>query len=383
MTRGKRTCKILKDIRRQIAEANDIQLITSECTYKGDCLGTCPRCEAEVEYLEKELGKRRRNGKLVALAGISIGLLSTNAFAQSCNINPEQNKANLTTDSIKNVSTNVARQEVIFEDKIFGADPCVMPTFPNGEAALQKFISENGIYPPEAAVDSISGRVVVQFVIKKDGSIGEIKIGRGKHDLLNREAVKVVRKLPNFNPGRIHRVPQDVWFTMPINFGLGNKGTIHPDSTLVAEYLSSPEGKKHIERKQNSATGNVSNATNEYPVEKPKYPGGTDALIKDLKNSIKYPVKALKDKIEGKVAIVFLVLLDGTIDDIKVENDANPMLEEEVVKAIKTLKTFKPAELYGIVNESHIKLSVNFTINKKASTYSKKAGIIDIKVIEN
>ena len=48
MVRGKQTCKILKDIRRQIAEANDIEYITSECQYKGDCTGTCPKCEAEV-----------------------------------------------------------------------------------------------------------------------------------------------------------------------------------------------------------------------------------------------------------------------------------------------------------------------------------------------
>ena len=51
MVRGKQTCKILKDIRRQIAEANDIEYITSECQYKGDCTGTCPKCESEVRYL--------------------------------------------------------------------------------------------------------------------------------------------------------------------------------------------------------------------------------------------------------------------------------------------------------------------------------------------
>ena len=55
MKRGKQTCKILKEIRRQIAEANDIEFITSECQYQGDCLGTCPKCEAEVRYLEQQL----------------------------------------------------------------------------------------------------------------------------------------------------------------------------------------------------------------------------------------------------------------------------------------------------------------------------------------
>lgn len=72
MARGKETCRILKEIRRQIAEANDIEFITSECRYKGDCLGTCPKCEAEVRYLEQQLRARSLAGKAVALAGISV-----------------------------------------------------------------------------------------------------------------------------------------------------------------------------------------------------------------------------------------------------------------------------------------------------------------------
>ncbi len=76
MARGKQTCKILKEIRRQIAEANNIEFVTSECRYKGDCLGTCPKCEAEVRYLEQQLRKRQLAGKLVNLAGISAGAIA-------------------------------------------------------------------------------------------------------------------------------------------------------------------------------------------------------------------------------------------------------------------------------------------------------------------
>lgn len=74
---GKSKCKILKDIRRQIAEKNGIELVIEECKYKGDCLGTCPRCEAEVRYLEKELEKRRALGKKVAVAGLVATLAAT------------------------------------------------------------------------------------------------------------------------------------------------------------------------------------------------------------------------------------------------------------------------------------------------------------------
>ena len=76
MARGKQTCKILKEIRRQIAKANGIEFATSECRYKGDCLGTCPKCEAEVRFLEQQLRARSLAGKAVALAGISAASLA-------------------------------------------------------------------------------------------------------------------------------------------------------------------------------------------------------------------------------------------------------------------------------------------------------------------
>ncbi len=74
---GKNKCKLLKDIRKQIAEQNDIEYVTSECKYKGDCSGTCPKCESEVRYLEEQLRLRQRAGKAVAVAGIAAALMVT------------------------------------------------------------------------------------------------------------------------------------------------------------------------------------------------------------------------------------------------------------------------------------------------------------------
>ena len=79
MAKGKQTCKILKEIRKQIAEENDIELVVSECTYQGDCLGTCPKCEAEVRYLERELEKRQRLGTAAVFAGMTSGTAITAA----------------------------------------------------------------------------------------------------------------------------------------------------------------------------------------------------------------------------------------------------------------------------------------------------------------
>jgi len=79
MKRGKRTCDILKDVRRKVAQENDIPLVERECTHEGDCRGTCPYCEAEVRYLERELSKRRALGKAVTVAGIAVSSIMMGA----------------------------------------------------------------------------------------------------------------------------------------------------------------------------------------------------------------------------------------------------------------------------------------------------------------
>ncbi len=97
-----------------------------------------------------------------------------------------------------------------------------MPSFPGGDAALYRFLGDNMVYPPRAAENGIQGRVVVQFVVQKDGSIGKVEVARGVDPDLDKEAVRVVKKLPAFNPGRNNGVPVSVWYTLPITFKLAN-----------------------------------------------------------------------------------------------------------------------------------------------------------------
>ena len=77
MAKGKSTCKLLKSIRQQIADANGISYRPKECQHKGDCAGTCPACEAEIRYLERELKARKGNGFGMKVAGIAAGICAT------------------------------------------------------------------------------------------------------------------------------------------------------------------------------------------------------------------------------------------------------------------------------------------------------------------
>lgn len=76
MERGKTICKTLKQIRKDIADANNIKYEPTECTHKGPCRGTCPKCEQEMRYIEKQLEIRKMLGKAVAVAGVAMGALS-------------------------------------------------------------------------------------------------------------------------------------------------------------------------------------------------------------------------------------------------------------------------------------------------------------------
>ena len=77
MAKGKSTCKLLKSIRQQIADANGISYRPIECQHKGDCAGTCPACEEEIRYLEGELKARKGNGFGMKVAGIAAGICAT------------------------------------------------------------------------------------------------------------------------------------------------------------------------------------------------------------------------------------------------------------------------------------------------------------------
>ncbi len=94
------------------------------------------------------------------------------------------------------------------------------PQFPGGQAALLKYIADHLKYPTAAQENGIQGRVTVQFVVTKNGSVGQVRVVRGKDPDLDKEAVRVVKSLPKFTPGKMNGHPVNVWYTVPITFKL-------------------------------------------------------------------------------------------------------------------------------------------------------------------
>ncbi|MBR1726404.1 MAG: energy transducer TonB, partial [Muribaculaceae bacterium] len=94
------------------------------------------------------------------------------------------------------------------------------PQFPGGDAALMKYLSSHIQYPTMAQENNIQGKVVVQFVVEKDGHVGDVKVVRSVDKDLDREAVRVCKSLPKFTPGRQNGQAVRVWYTLPVNFKL-------------------------------------------------------------------------------------------------------------------------------------------------------------------
>ncbi len=95
--------------------------------------------------------------------------------------------------------------------------------FPGGQAALMKWLSNNIRYPESAQQNDIQGRVIVKFVVEKDGSIGQATIAKGVDKDLDREAIRVVKKMPKWQPGKNNGVAVRSYFTLPVTFKLQNQ----------------------------------------------------------------------------------------------------------------------------------------------------------------
>lgn len=113
MNKGKFKCDKLKEIRKVIAEANNIYYNPSPCTHKGDCNGTCPKCEAETHYIEDQLNLRRQAGKAIKIVGLATSILALSA----CN-GPQQSTNTCAVDEDTTVLTFLDESNVYLQGEI-------------------------------------------------------------------------------------------------------------------------------------------------------------------------------------------------------------------------------------------------------------------------
>ena len=172
--KGKQTCKILKEIRKQIAAENDIDLVVSECTYKGDCLGTCPKCESEVRYLEHELEKRQRMGKAAVFAGMSLCTLLT---ATACDTTSQTTASNsncpngteVADDSIRrplagDVVALAPEKPDTIEEPLMGIIPMYHAVYTFDAETYQSLLKKLFVFPQTGNLSVVGGKIHYEYV---------------------------------------------------------------------------------------------------------------------------------------------------------------------------------------------------------------------------
>ena len=160
-----------------------------------------------IKMMNKQTSNPLARFKYLLFVPLAVALLAMNSTAMRANV---QKKVVKTTKATKKTSAN---------DKVY--EVCEqMPTFPGGDAALMKYLSENVKYPALAIKAQEQGRVVVSFTVEKDGAISDVKVARSVTPSLDAEAVRVVKAMPKWTPGKQDGQPVRVRYNVPVSFKL-------------------------------------------------------------------------------------------------------------------------------------------------------------------
>lgn len=233
-----------------------------------------------------------------------------------------------------------------------------MPSYPGGVDALLKFISDN--IREEAKTKGVAGRVIVQFTVEKDGSVTNPKVVRGVNPDLDKEALRIVGKMPKWNPGKQRGKAVAVKYTVPINIGI-------------------PYQNQHLMSEMPNVIPVPNTNENEVPtdeifqvVEKmPQFPGGVETMMAYLGKNIRYPAEAHKAGVQGRVIAQFIVNEDGSTSDYRIVRSVSPELDAEAIRVLSGMPTWIPGTQRG--KAVRVKYTVPVTFRLSGSTTTRPA----------
>ena len=209
-----------------------------------------------------------------------------------------------------------------------------MPEFPDGGMpGLMKYLSTNIRYPEAAHKAGTQGRVTVQFVVGKDGSIGNVGILRGVDPALDAEAIRVISGMPKWKPGTQKGEPVNVKYTVPVMFRLTPKPVEKIDEMIVVGY-----------RTPNApVTGEVYEVADKMP----EFPGGMTGLMQHLSKNIRYPAEAHTNNIQGRVVVSVIINTEGKVTNAQIVQGVAPSLDAEALRVTGTMPDWIPGTKDG------------------------------------
>lgn len=241
-----------------------------------------------------------------------------------------------------------------------------MPAFPGGMKALMEYLSKNVRYPTEAYAKGIQGRVIVSFVVTKDGSISDVKVARSVDPYLDKEAVRVISAMPKWKPGMQRGKEVNVRFAVPVSF----KQTA-PKASKAEGIKQSDLGEVVVvgygPKEESTSDAKSAKTDNIGPVFKevetmPKFPGGIKGLMQYLARNIKYPVIAQEHKEQGRVIVQMIVDKNGSISNLKIVRGVTPALDAEAIRVVSTMPKWEPGQQRGEVVSVEYTLPIQFRL---------------------
>ncbi|NWJ53413.1 MAG: energy transducer TonB, partial [Bacteroidetes bacterium] len=212
------------------------------------------------------------------------------------------------------------------------------PEFPGGLEELMNFLSKNIRYPKEAYDNKKEGTVFIEFIVNKNGSLEKAKVIRGVGFGCDEEALRVLRTMPDWEPGTFKGKPVSAQMKIPIKFQL--------TSDQVANTSLSSNKKEKLYKLD----------------QEPAFPGGDDVLMKFIQKNIQYPADAQNKGLTGTIHAQFQVGKDGKIHNPKILRGIGKSCDEEAIRIIKMMPNWIPGKKDGKTVNAFVVLPVQFIL---------------------
>ena len=333
MKAGKHTCEVLKSIRKQIADSNGIAYTPSECTFSGECTGTCPNCERERQYLERQLSLKAKAGKMLKIIGVAAGLTSMVACQEA--------KGQTTVD--ENASIHREFRWDIYPLGFTGAMPFNPEVeqwqemaefaleFPTDTFLIESHTDERGRENYRMKISEMQVNYLRKFLIDRGVDPDRIiAVACGSKEPAVPNAQNEVEHERNrhytlefYSPERLEE--------------LENKICSEP-----SELLSKDSFSQVLEEDSIYAYGVVD--------ERPQFPGGVEALGLYLRNNVRFPASFTDVSSKTRIFVSFVVEKDGSVTNVEISKGAvHPLVDAEAVRVVKAMPKWIPAKHKGRV----------------------------------
>lgn len=216
-----------------------------------------------------------------------------------------------------------------------------MPAFANGGmSGLMEYLNKNIQYPADAHAKGLQGRVTIQFVVEKDGSITGAKVLRSVDPSLDKEAIRVASAMPKWKPGMQRGKAVRVKYTVPVMFKLSDpKEDYKPVNEQPKEIMVVGYGTQTPAPEMGTVF--------EVVEEMPQFPGGMEGLMRYLSKSIKYPTEAQKAGTQGKVIVQTIIDVNGNVTNTKILQSIDPSLDAEAIRVTNAMPKWKAGKQRG------------------------------------